>query len=223
MPDSPLVARSAHVDAGSIRRPAPRSSVTCRSASRPITRLSLHWDQSVGVGCILVVSTVAFVLGACGSDDNSANEPGVVAVTAVDFGYENLPDSVLAGTRLTLANTAPSELHEIVAILLPDDETRTASELMSLPPEDMGSLFAGQPATVLLTPPGGGADDQIAAVGDGTLSEPGRYLMLCAIPTGVSTDVYLTAAAESGGGPPEIEGGGPPHLAHGMWAELTVT
>jgi hypothetical protein len=147
----------------------------------------------------------------------------VIAVTAVDFAYEDLPDSVPAGTRLTLANSAPSELHEIVAFLLPDDETRPVSELMSLPPDEMGSLFAGEPATVLLTPPGGDASDQIAAVGDGTLSEPGRYLVLCAIPTGVSPDLYLAAAAESGGGPPEIEGGGPPHLVHGMWAALTVS
>jgi hypothetical protein len=188
-----------------------------------IARISRQWRQPAGVARMLVVGTVALALTACGSDDNAADEPGVIAVTAVDFGYEGLPDSAPAGTRLTLANSAPSELHEVVAFRLPDDETRPASELMSLPPEEMGSLFAGEPATVLLTPPGGGAGDQIAAVGDGTLSEPGRYLVLCAIPTGVSPDVYLAAAAESGGGPPEIEGGGPPHLVHGMWAELTVT
>lgn len=188
-----------------------------------VARIQRKWRQPAGVGRILAVGTVALALSACGSDDNAADEPGVIAVTAVDFGYEDLPDSVPAGTRLTLANSAPSELHEIVAFLLSDDETRPASELMSLPPEEMGSLFAGEPATVLLTPPGGDASDQIAAVGDGTLSEPGRYLVLCAIPTGVSPDVYLAAAAESGGGPPEIEGGGPPHLVHGMWAELTVT
>jgi hypothetical protein len=195
--------------------------MSCNPSS--IARISRQRRRPVGVRRMLVVGTVALALTACGSDDNTADEPGVIAVTAVDFGYEGLPDSAPAGTRLTLANSAPSELHEIVAFRLPDDETRPASELMSLPPEEMGSLFAGEPATVLLTPPGGGAGDQIAAVGDGTLSEPGRYLVLCAIPTGVSPDVYLAAAAESGGGPPEIEGGGPPHLVHGMWAELTVT
>jgi hypothetical protein len=182
----------------------------------------LRWRPS-GVGRILAVGAVTLALTACGSDDDAADEPDVVAVTAIDFAYEDLPDSVPAGTRLTLANSAPSELHELVGFRLPDEETRPVSELMSLPPEEMGSLFAGEPAVVLLTPPGGDASDQIAAVGDGTLSEPGRYLVLCAIPTGVSPDVYLAAAAESGGGPPEIEDGGPPHFVHGMWAELTVT
>jgi hypothetical protein len=194
------------------------------SVNQSSTVRSRHqWRRSTGVRRMLAVGTVALALSACGSDDNAADEPSVIAVTAVDFGYEDLPDSVPAGSRLTLANNAPSELHELVAFRLPDDETRPVAELMSLPPEEMGSLFAGEPATVLLTPPGGDASDQIAAVGDGTLSEPGRYLVLCAIPTGVSPDVYLAAAAESGGGPPEIEGGGPPHLVHGMWAELTVT
>jgi hypothetical protein len=188
-----------------------------------IARISHRWGQPALVGRMLAVGAVAVALTACGSDDNTTGEPGVIAVTAVDFGYEDLPESVPAGARLTLTNSAPSELHEIVAFLLPDDETRPASELMSLPPEEMGSLFAGEPATVLLTPPGGDASDQIAAVGDGTLGESGRYLVLCAIPTGVSPDVYLAAAAESGGGPPQIDGGGPPHLVHGMWAELTVT
>jgi hypothetical protein len=173
-----------------------------------IARISRQRRRPVGVRRMLVVGAVALALTACGSDDNTADEPDVIAVTAVDFGYEGLPDSAPAGTRLTLANSAPSELHEIVAFRLPDDETRPASELMSLPPEEMGSLFAGEPATVLLTPPGGGAGDQIAAVGDGTLSEPGRYLVLCAIPTGVSPDVYLAAAAESGGGPPRSRAAG---------------
>jgi hypothetical protein len=44
---------------------------------------------------------------------------------------------------------------------------------------------------------------------------------MCAIPTGVDPDVYLQAAAEAAGGPPEVEGG-PPHFLHGMAAELIV-
>ena len=171
----------------------------------------------------LVATAVALTLAACGGDDDgddgAAGAPGVIEVVAVDFAFENLPDSVPVGTQLTLANEAPSELHEIVAIRLRDDEERSGEELMQLPPEEMGAVFAGEPVMVLLTPPGG---EQIAAVGDGTLTEPGRYLLLCAIPTGVDPGAYLEAAAQSEGGPPQIEGG-PPHLVHGMWAELEVT
>ena len=198
----------------SVNMPVNRSSSIGRASRPPRPR--------AGLGRILAVTGIAVALVACGGDD-AADEPGVIEVTAIDFAFEDLPDSVPAGTQLTLANSASSELHEIVAFRLPDDEARPVAELMALPPEEMGALFAGEPAMVLLTSPGGGAGDQIAAVGDGTLDEPGRYLLLCAIPTGVSPEVYLAAAAESGGGPPEIEGGGPPHFVHGMWAELTVT
>ena len=44
---------------------------------------------------------------------------------------------------------------------------------------------------------------------------------MCSIPTGVAPAEYLAAAAQSGGEPPQVAGG-PPHLAHGMYAELTV-
>lgn len=143
-----------------------------------------------------------------------------VEVTAVDFAFENLPAEIKAGTRLSLVNEAESELHELVAIRLPDEETRSVDELMALPPEEQGAIMgAAEPQTVLLAEPGG---EQIPAVGDGTLTEPGRYLVLCAIPTGVVPADYLAAAAQSQGGPPEIEGAGPPHLVQGMVAELTV-
>jgi hypothetical protein len=152
-------------------------------------------------------------------DTDPAGEDHTLHVTAVDFAFEDLPSEIPAGTRITLGNEAPSELHELVAIRLPDEETRPATELMTLPEAELGALLAGaEPATVLLTEPGG---EQIPAVGDGTLTEPGRYLILCAIPTGVDPAVYLAAAAESAGGPPQVDGG-PPHFANGMFAEVTV-
>ena len=75
-------------------------------------------------------------------------------------------------------------------------------------------------STVLLQAPG--SSDVIPAVGDGTLSEPGRYLVICAIPTGADPMEYLEAAAQSEEGPPEVEGG-PPHFVNGMYAEVVVT
>jgi hypothetical protein len=185
---------------------------------RPLSRIS----------ALAVVACLA--LGACGDDDataaaepvgpRSAPNSQTVEVVAVDFEFERLPERVPAGTKLTLDNRAPTELHEIVALRLPDDEQRSADELVALPPEEMGPALASlEPALVILAAPG---DDPVVAVGDGTLTEPGRYLLVCMIPTGVDPDAFFAAAAETEEGPPQIDGGGPPHLVHGMYAELIV-
>lgn len=144
---------------------------------------------------------------------------GVLEVHTVDYAFEGLPDSVPAGTRLALVNDSEAELHELVAVRIPDDETRPVEELVTLPDEEIDAIFgAGPPATVLLAPPGG---EQIDAVGDGTLGDAGRYALVCFIPTGVDPQEYLDAPP-SEDGPPEIPNAGPPHVAHGMYAELTV-
>jgi hypothetical protein len=154
--------------------------------------------------------------------DSSGDESvgTVIDVAAFDYGYEGIPDTVEAGTTFALVNEAPAELHELVAIRLPDDEERPVSELVTLPIEQLGGIISGEPAAVLLALPDGGP--MIAAVGDGTLSEPGRYAIICMIPAGADPQGYLEAAAASQGGPPKVDGG-PPHLAFGMFAELAVT
>lgn len=176
-------------------------------------------------------SLCGLLLAGCGDDDDRATDPAtdlevaepvateaeVVEVTAVDYGYEDLPATVPAGTTLTLANDSEVELHELVAFRLPDGENRAVGELVTLPEAELLPTL-GEPATVLLAPPGG---EQIPAVGDGTLAEPGRYAIVCVIPTGADPGAYLDAAAESDGGPPDVPGG-PPHIANGMFAELVV-
>jgi hypothetical protein len=181
-----------------------------------------HRRTPIRVARVAAALTVLVLpLAACGDDDEAAAtpaEPTTIEVVAVDFEFQNLPERVPAGTRLTLVNNASSELHELVAVRLPDDEERSVEELMSQPFEDLVAMFeTAEPAAVLLAAPGG---EQIAAVGDGTLSEPGRYAILCIIPTGVDPAVYFEAAATSEG-PPQVEGG-PPHIAHGMFTELIV-
>ena len=142
---------------------------------------------------------------------------GVLTVELSDFAFEGLPESVPAGTKLAVENISSTELHEVVALRISDEETRSAEELMALPQEELHAVAGPVPATVLIAAPGG---SQIAALGDGTLTEPGRYLLLCAIPTGAEPEAYLAAAAESAG-PPDVAGG-PPHFVHGMFAELIV-
>lgn len=164
-----------------------------------------------------LVALSALALSAYGCGDVDAPAADAVDVSLVDFAFEGLPDEVPSGTRLTVTNDATTELHELVAFRLPDDEQRSIAELVQLPPPELIATL-GEPATVLLAEPGG---PQIAAVGDGTLDETGRYAIVCFIPTGVEPQTYLTAAAETDEGPPQVEGG-PPHIVHGMHAELVV-
>lgn len=154
-------------------------------------------------------------LTACGDDADAAIDDGVLTVEMADFTYGELPDEVPAGTRIEVTNSSAGELHEFVTYRLPDGDDRPAADIIA----DAESLLtSGPPVAVLLAAPGG---EQIPAVGDGTLAEPGRYIILCAIPTGADVDDYLTAAATSEG-PPQVDGG-PPHFVNGMFAELTVT
>ncbi len=170
------------------------------------------------VRALAVIALIGAVGVACSDDGTEVAAEEPVEVVLVDFAFEGLPDSVPAGTAFTVVNEAPSELHELVAFRLPDDEERPVEELAHLSPGELvGTL--GEPAAVILAVPGG---EPIHAVGDGTLTEPGRYALMCFIPTGVDPDVYLAVAAETEEGPPQVDGG-PPHFVHGMIAEITVT
>jgi hypothetical protein len=140
-----------------------------------------------------------------------------VAVIGADFEFVGLPTEVAAGTQFQFGNESAAELHEMVAVRIAEGDQRPLIEIVN---DDLGSLFAAPPSFVLLAPPGG---EQITALGDGTLSEPGRYAVVCMIPTGIDPFVYLDAAAQSGDGPPQVEGGGAPHIFSGMYAEVTVT
>jgi hypothetical protein len=171
---------------------------------------------------VALVAALGLALAACGDGDEAEatadpTEGDTIEVSMVDFAFVGLPASVDAGTRLTVVNDAEEELHEVVAFRLPDDEDRPVDELAGLAPGELVQAL-GEPVTVLLAEPGG---EQIPAVGDGTLAEPGRYALMCFIPTGVDPQEYLRVAAETEEGPPQVEGG-PPHFVHGMYAELTV-
>ncbi len=208
----------------------PTTHTTSRSASRRQVRR---------LAAAPLAALVALVpLAGCSSDDDASAEPTTTKapasttthadhaepaeyeVTLSDYSFTGLPDEVAAGSKLTVVNTATTELHELVAIRLPDDEERSVEDILALPQDEVGAILGGtMPATVLLAPPGG---EQIPAVGDGTLSEPGRYAIICSIPTGASPEEYMAAAAASNGAPPQVAGGRP-HMVHGMFAELTVS
>lgn len=175
----------------------------------------------------LIASLLAFALVGAACSGNDADETTTttegeaaapsVEVRAVDYGYAGLPAEIAAGTEIKLVNESDTELHEFVAIKLADDDTRSAVELVQLPPEELGALFASV-TTVIIAPPN---EAGFPVEGTGVLTEPGRYAIICAIPTGADPDEYLAAAAEAEGGPPQVDGG-PPHFVQGMVTEVTV-
>jgi hypothetical protein len=179
---------------------------------------------------------VAAVTAACGGDDDESdedalageapttatsaagtNDGGATEVVAVDYHFDGLPESIEAGTTLTMRNESAQEVHEFVAFAIPPEETRSVDELVALPEEELFASIPGEPALVLVAPPG---EDATAIFGDGTLA-PGRYLVACAIPTGADPDEFMRQAQESDG-PPDVPGG-PPHFTAGMYAELNVS
>lgn len=162
-------------------------------------------------GTLVALATVG---AACGGGDDTKT------VTAADYSFQGLPKSVKAGSTLTLKNSSDKELHEMVVAKLPDSEKRSADELVKLPEAQFEAIFSGPPALVLLRPPGNA--EEIKALGNGKLTEKGRYLVICAIPTGADPAAYLKASEATPDGPPTGFNGAP-HFTKGMYGEITVT
>ena len=164
-----------------------------------------------------VVALVALAAFGAACSDSDGDE--TKTVTAVDYSFQGLPKSVDAGTTLTLKNNSQKELHEMVVFRIPDNERRSVQELVNLPESEQEAIFGGgPPAFVLMAAPGG---EMIKALGDGKLTEKGRYAVTCFVPTGVDPQAYLQAAQAASDGPPDV-GGGPPHITQGMYGEITV-
>lgn len=123
-----------------------------------------------------------------------------VEVTATDYSFDGLPDTLPAGpTSLELSNEG-AEIHHMVVARIDDDVTMTLDELLQLDQEEAAGHVEFMPGEPFALP---GESDH--AVGD---LAPGRYLAACFIPVGTT-----------GFDAPE---GGPPHFTHGMVAEITV-
>lgn len=163
---------------------------------------------------VLGVAGLAAVFAGCSSDEAAE---GPIDITAVDYAFRDVPERVAAGSTVSLTNQSEVEVHEVVAVRLPDDETRSVEELVGLPPDELAAFFPLVETVLVAAPNASG----VVVEGDGTLAEPGRYALLCVIPTGADPAEYLEAAAAADGAPPEVEGGAP-HIAAGMFAELVV-
>ncbi|MCC5954333.1 MAG: hypothetical protein JJU45_20020 [Acidimicrobiia bacterium] len=152
--------------------------------------------------------------GTGGDDEGAAGN--VVVVTMTDFAFD-LPDELPAGTTLELVNESPVEVHEVVLFRLDDDEDRSLEELLELPQEEL--MAVAEMRGVGFAAPD--SDDAVYPMGPLVLDEAGRWIALCAIPTGADPDEWLAEAAANPG-PPDVDGG-PPHLVHGMVSLVEVT
>lgn len=137
-----------------------------------------------------------FMLANCGFEE--------VEVTAVDYAFEGVPDTVPAGPVAITFNNEGGEVHELALVRINDDVDQSFEEVLQLPEEEARQevTFSGQ----VFAFPG---------VSDSTFLdlEPGRFGIACFVPVGSTPQ-----AVQSG---EEVEG--PPHaIAEGMFAEFAV-
>ncbi|GAA3225908.1 hypothetical protein GCM10017691_15080 [Pseudonocardia petroleophila] len=132
----------------------------------------------------------AGALAACGFDETS--------VTAVNYEYQGLPDTLPAGESAVTLTNEGEDLHEIVLARLNDDVTLPVEQVLALPTEE--ALASVQLVGIVVVPPG--ASDTVFVD-----ASPGRYVVACFIPEGTTL-----------AGP----GTGPPHFTLGMMKEITV-
>jgi plastocyanin len=164
---------------------------------------------------VLVVGLLA--AGACAGTESPVG--GTIEITGVDYAFNGVPGAVQTGAELTFTNASAAEVHEIVVLKIVDGEERTIDELLALPEAESESLVEFQGVLVAL--PG---ETGVNPEGPGTsitVSEAGRYAVVCFIPQGADPAEVQAAMAEGGEGPPDM-GDGTPHAFLGMATEFQV-
>jgi hypothetical protein len=133
-------------------------------------------------------------LAAIGAHVHESCDVNAIAVTAIDYGYEGLPEELDGGlTSFALTNDG-GEAHEMVLMKRADGATESLDELLALPEEE--ALAKMQFTGVAFGDPGSTSYVTIDL-------EPGTYFVVCFIPVGGGEE-------------------GAPHFTQGMSAEFTV-
>ena len=139
-------------------------------------------------------------------------DDGTITVTAVDFNYEGLPDTVPAGTKFKLVNDSEEELHEFVAFRLPDDES--ARPMSSSPSRRPSS----RPCSAARRPPccsPSRADRRSMRSATAPSPSPAATWWPARSP-------WAPTPTSSSSPRARRPAGGRPHFHKGMYAELTV-
>jgi len=152
-----------------------------------------------------------------------------IEVTTADYSFTGLPTEIGAGPAIVSMDNTGEEFHEVAFYRVNDDVTESLGELLALPEEEVETKVTRK----------GGAFGPPGATSFGTvnLDEAGRYVVICALPQGMTPEAVEQFEAAEGTTPEgsapegtEPEGSapgdspfGPPHFTLGMVQELTVT
>ena len=139
--------------------------------------------------------------------EEASPQATIVEVTAIDHEFEGVEASYRQGDYGFRMTNRGREVHEMAVIRINDGESRAVEELLALPEEQSEQVTEYIGGTVAC--PGETADAL------GVQMAPGRYALLCFIPTGLTPDVPSSKEA--------FEELGPPHFTRGMVAEIQVT
>jgi hypothetical protein len=129
-----------------------------------------------------------------------ANCPGTaVPVTAVDYEFQGIPETLPAGlTKFKVQNTSTSEDHELIFIkLTPAGESVDPAKLLALPGKKQEKLLDFSHAEFTMTAPGETGYSYADLV-------PGTYLYVCPLPV-------------------DGKAKGKPHFTQGMYGTTTVS
>lgn len=139
--------------------------------------------------------------GALGAAANEECADEVIEVTAIDYGFEGIPDEVSAGTLGVTFSNEGDELHEMVVFRKNDDTTESFDDIFANEDQAAAEALVTEAGATFAVP------GQTAS-GLFTLEEPGEYVAVCFIPVGTT--------------PESDEASGPPHFSQGMKAEFSV-
>ncbi len=131
----------------------------------------------------------------------------VVDVTAEEYAFEGIPETVAAGeTVISLANTG-AQVHEVLLLRVNDGVTQTINEILALPDEEAQTMVTNIAAAFASPGEEGWATTRL---------EKGNYVAICFLPEGATPEAMAEMQATG------VEPEGAPHFTLGMISEFTV-
>jgi hypothetical protein len=146
--------------------------------------------------------------------------PPDLVITATDYEYQGVPETVPSGTTIKLVNASTSEFHSAYIIRLPDGDERTREELAAISAQDLLPHFGpgrGVMQVAIYARPG--ESQYWTDLGGSRVRAPGRYVIMCFIPVGADP---AEMEEQVPWGPPQQTEGVPRHDQVGEFAEFTV-